>query len=105
MAIRYHLYPHPDGLRLLGGDTGRLFPEADWLAKEQVRKKAYLAREQAIEEAQKERGAKRSEKRANEEIDQLARDQARRETYLAREKAIAEAQEARRLKAKKQPPE
>jgi hypothetical protein len=79
--------------------------EATRLAKEQVRKKAYLDREQAIEGGQKEREAKRSEKRAAEEIEQLAREQVRREAYLAREKEIAAGQEARRLKAKRQPPE
>ena len=31
MAFGYHLYPYPDGLRLPGGDTGRLFPEGGWL--------------------------------------------------------------------------
>ncbi len=64
-----------------------------------------MAREQAIEEAQKERETKRSEKHAAEEIEKLAKDQSRREAYLAREKAIAEAQEAKKLEAKKQPPE
>jgi len=82
-----------------------LLCEAERLAKEQTRKKAYLAREQAIEDAQKERETKRSEKRAKEEIDQLAREQARREAYLAREKATAEDREAKKLKNKKQPPE
>ena len=79
--------------------------QEDQSLKEQERKKAYLAREQAIEEAQKKREAKRSEKLAAEEIEEIAKDQARREAYLARERAMAEAQEAKRLKAKKQPPE
>ena len=73
---------------------------AEQLAEEQVRKKAYLAREQVIEGDQKEKKAKRSEKRANEEIEQLAKDKARKEDYLAREKAIAEAQDERKLKDK-----
>ncbi len=73
--------------------------------KEHERKKASLAKEQVIEESQKERETKRIERRAAEEIEQLAREQARREAYLAQEKAIAEAQEAKKLKAKKQPPE
>jgi hypothetical protein len=75
--------------------------EATRLAKEQLRKKAYLTREQAFEGVQKEREAKRSEKRANEEIEQLAREKARREVYIAREKTTAETQEERKLKAKK----
>jgi hypothetical protein len=83
----------------------RVAEEAERLAKEKERKKAYLAREQVIEEAQRERETKRSAKRAAEEIEQLAREQARREAYLAREKAIAEAQEAKKLKVKNQPPE
>jgi len=48
---------------------------------------------------EKEKEAKRSEKRAAEEVKELAREQARREAYLAREKATAEAQEARKRKA------
>jgi len=82
----------------------RLEEEAERLAKEQVRKKANLDREEAIEKASKARKTKRSDKRAAEEIAQLAREQSRREAYLAREQAIAEAQEARKLKDKKQPP-
>jgi hypothetical protein len=60
-----------------------------------------LAREQVIEEAQKERETKRSEKRAIEEIEQLAREQARRKAYLAREQKITEDHETRKLKDKK----
>ena len=56
----------------------RMEEETEGLAKEQGIKKAYLAKEQAIEEAQKAKETRRSEKRANEEIDQLAREQARR---------------------------
>ena len=74
-------------------------------ARDQARRKANLAREQAIAEDQKERETKRAEKRTAEEIEQSARDQARRKANLAREQAIAEDQEARKLKAKKQPPE
>ena len=82
----------------------RIEEETEGLAKEQGRKKAYLAREQGIEEAQKTKKTQRSEKRAAEEIRQSDKDQARREAYLAREKVTAEAQEARKLKDKKQPP-
>ncbi len=78
--------------------------EAERSTGEQVRKKAYLAREQAIEKARKGRETERSQKRATEEIGQLARDKARREAYFATERAIAKAQEARKLKTKKQPP-
>ncbi|OGO05445.1 MAG: hypothetical protein A2Y91_07125 [Chloroflexi bacterium RBG_13_54_8] len=74
--------------------------EAEQLAKDQARRKAYLASEQAIEKELKARGTKRSEKRAAEETEQPAKDQARGKAYLAGEQAIAEAQEA-----EEQPPE
>ena len=77
--------------------------EVELLAKDQVRKKAYLAREQEIENGQKAEAAERGENHANEEIKELAREKARKEAYVAREKAIAQDQEARKLKAKKQP--
>jgi hypothetical protein len=80
----------------------RIEEETEGLAREQGRKKAYLARERAIEKAQKEKEAKRSGKRAKEEIDQLDREQARKKDYLAREKATAEAQDVRKRKAEKQ---
>ncbi len=79
--------------------------EAGRLDKEQVRKKAYLAREEAIEKASKASKTKRTEKRAAEEIGQSTKDQARKDASLAKEQAIADAQEARKLKAKKQPPQ
>ena len=82
----------------------RIEEETEGLAREQGGKKAYLAREQAIEQAQKAKETKRSEKRAKEEINQLAREQARKKDYLAREKATAEAQDVRKLKAKKPTP-
>lgn len=75
--------------------------EAEQLAKELVRKNAYLIKEEAIEKAAKEMETKRREKQANDEIEQLARDRTRRKALLAREQTIAEAQEARQLKAKK----
>jgi len=80
----------------------------DWeeqSAAEQARRKANLAREQAIEEGLKARKDRGAEKRAAEEAGQLAREQARRKANLAREQAIAEDQEARRLKRGKQTPE
>ena len=82
----------------------RAAEEAQLLAKEQVRKKAYLAREKAVEEASQARETKRTEMRAAEESGQSAKDQARKDAYLAREQAIAKDQEARKIKAKKQPP-
>ncbi|MFH1031800.1 MAG: hypothetical protein V1767_04485 [Chloroflexota bacterium] len=72
--------------------------EAELIAKEQVRKKAYLAREEAIEKTSKANETKRAEKRAREEIEQLSKDQARRQALFAKEQAIAEAQEARKAK-------
>src|SRR4030042_1379213 len=83
----------------------RTAEEAECIAKEQVRKKAYLVREEAIEKASKARKTKRTEKQAAEEIGQSAKDQARREAYLAKEQTIEKAQEARKFKAKKQPPQ
>ena len=83
----------------------RAAEEAERLARDQERKKAYLSSEKAIEEAQKEKETKRLEKRAAGEAKQSAREQARREAYLAREKAIAEAEEARKRKAEKLSPE
>ena len=76
--------------------------EAEQVAKDKVRKQAYLAREQEIEKGQKDRQLKQAEKRASEDIQDSAREKARKETYLAQEKAIAEAQEARKLKDKSQ---
>jgi hypothetical protein len=71
--------------------------EVERLAKEQVRKKAWFAREKAMEEAQEIARAKRKEKRAVEEAQQLDRGQARKKDWLAREQAIVEATEARRF--------
>ena len=75
--------------------------EAERLAKEQARKKAWLAKEKAIDEAQEVAQAKRAEKRAVEEAEQLANEQARKKTWLAQEKVIAEATEARRARENK----
>ena len=79
----------------------RAAKEAERLAKEQARKKTWLAGEKAIEEAQKVAQAKRAEKRAVEEAEQLAKEQARKKTWLAQEKAIAEATEARKARENK----
>ncbi|MFC1935128.1 hypothetical protein ACFLXZ_02305 [Chloroflexota bacterium] len=80
----------------------RAAEEIELLAKDQARRKANLAREQAIGEDQKVRKTKRAEIRAAEDIRQSARDQSRREANLAKEQAISEAEDARKLKAKKQ---
>lgn len=80
----------------------RIQEEVELLAKEQVRKKANLDREEAIAKASKARKTKQAEKQATEEIKQSARDKARRKDTLAREQAIEKDQEARKLKAKKQ---
>lgn len=74
------------------------------LAKELERKKAYLAREQAIDKASQSKQSERAEKRATEEGAQLARDEARRKAYSARETAMAEARESKKLRDKKQTP-
>ena len=76
--------------------------EAQRLAKEQERKKAYVAKEQATEQASQSRQVERAEKRATEEAGQLARDEARKKAYSARETAMAEAREAKKLRDKKQ---
>ena len=74
--------------------------EAKRVIKEQVRKKAFLAREQVIKEASKVKESQRATKRANEESKQLSKDRARKEASLAREQAIAEDQKARKFKPK-----
>ena len=91
-------------LNVTNREERRSAEEARQLAKEQIRKKAYMAREEAIEKASKERQTRQAEKRATEEIGKLAKGQTRRKALLAKEQAIAEAQEARKLKAKNQPP-
>jgi len=72
--------------------------EARLLAEDQARTKAYSAKEQVIEKAQKLKDAQRAEERAREEIKELAKEKSRKEVYLAHEKIIAAEQEARRLK-------
>jgi len=74
--------------------------EVELLAKEQIRKANYFAREREREQAEKAKATKRAEKYANDRIKDLAREKARKESYLAREKALAEAHEARKLKEK-----
>lgn len=81
----------------------RAAQETRRLAKDEAKKKADSAREQAIEKSSQAKEIKRAEERVAEEIEQLTKDKARKEAYLAREQAIAEAQE-KRLKGKKEPP-
>lgn len=78
--------------------------QAQRQAKEQERKKAYLAKEQSIEKASQSRQAAQGEKRAAEEAVQLARGEARKKAYSDRETAMAEARESKKLKDKKQTP-
>jgi hypothetical protein len=68
---------------------------------QQLRKEADLARERAIEEAQRVAEAKRAGKRTAEEAEQLARQQARKEAWLAKEQAIEEASQARKAREMK----
>ena len=72
--------------------------EAEQIAKDQIRKKAYLAREHEIEKGQKASENRQAEKRASEDIRDSAREKARKDTYLAQEKKIAEEQETRKIK-------
>ncbi len=74
--------------------------EARILAKEQARTRAYLAREQEIEKAQKIKEDQRASGRADEEIQEMAKEKARKEAYQARENKIAEDQEARKSRNK-----
>ena len=83
----------------------RIAEEADRLNKEQERRKAYMAREQALEKDSSAREAGRAEKRASDEVAQSAAEQTRKKALAAREMKIAEAQEARRLRDKQQPSE
>jgi hypothetical protein len=69
--------------------------EAERLSKKQVKRKANVDREQAIQKDLKARYAKESEKRIAKEAERLAKDLTRKKVYLAKEQAIAE---ARRLK-------
>jgi hypothetical protein len=75
--------------------------EAERLSKKQVKRKANIDREQAIQKDLKARYAKESEKRAAEESRRLVKDQARRKAYLAKEQAMAEARKARKPKDNK----
>ena len=75
--------------------------EAERLSKKQVKRKANIDREQAIQKDLKARYAKESEKRIAKEAERLAEDQSRRKAYLAKEQAMAEARKARKLKDNK----
>ena len=75
--------------------------EAERLSKQQVKRKANIDREQAIQKDLQTRYTKESEKRIAKEAERLAKDQARRKAYLAKEQAMAEARKARKLKDNK----
>ena len=75
--------------------------EAESLAKDQARTKAYLAKEQVIEKSQKIKEDQRAKDRLSENIKETAKDKARGEAYQDREKKIAGEQEARRAKDQK----
>ena len=79
----------------------RAAKESERLSREQARREAWFAREQAIEEAQKKAQAERAEKRRIEEAEQLAREQARKKAWLAREQVIEEVNESRRARENK----
>ncbi len=68
-------------------------------AREQERKKAYMAKEQAMAMAADSRKSGQAGARATEETARLAWEQARKEAYSANEKKTAEAHEARKARA------
>ena len=74
--------------------------EAQSLTRDQERSKAYLAREQKIENGQKIKENQRTEDRVGEENRELVKEKARKEAYAAREKILAQEQETRKLKNK-----
>jgi len=74
--------------------------ESKLLAKEQARTKAYLAREQEIENKEKVRETHRVVERAQEEVREQDKEKIRKEAYQAREKKIAEDMEQRTQKNK-----
>jgi hypothetical protein len=78
--------------------------EAAILIQDEVRKKAYRAKEVDRERSQQAKETQRAELRTNEDIKELAKEKARKEALFAKEKAMDEAQEARKLKEKKETP-
>jgi hypothetical protein len=74
--------------------------EAQSLAREQARAKAYQDREKDIEKAQAIKDAQRAESRSREEAQEQAREKARKDAYLSREKKMAEEHEIRKSKNK-----
>ena len=76
--------------------------EAKLLAREKVRTKAYLVREQEIEKVQKQKEDQRALERVSQEIKDQSKEKARREAYVAREEKIA-ANLAARLDMHKKP--
>ena len=78
----------------------RKIEDAKSLAREQVRKEAYNAREQSLEKSQEAKSAKRAEKTSAEDLKQLEREKARKESFISREKSLAEAEAMRKNKEK-----
>jgi len=74
----------------------QLAKEATRLTKEEERRRLWFAKENALEEAQREVEAKRREKRIVEEAEQQAREQERRKAWLAQEQALERTREARK---------
>jgi hypothetical protein len=68
------------------------------LAKEQARKKASFAREQAIEETERVDKAKRAVKNAPAEAERLTKEQARKKAFIANEQAIEETERVDKAK-------
>jgi hypothetical protein len=78
--------------------------EAAILIQDEVRKKAYRAKEVDRERSQQAKETQRAELRTNEDIKDLAKEKARKAAYFAKEKAMDEAQEARKAKENKEAP-
>ena len=78
----------------------RVSEEANNEARSLERKKANLAREQAIEKDLEERRIRESEKRAAKETRRQLRDDERRKANIVREQAIAKDLEDRNVKVK-----
>jgi hypothetical protein len=75
--------------------------DAEMLAREQARKKDYIEREIALEQAGKARQSKKMEQQITDENKRLASEQIRKQNYLLKEKALSEANEVRKNKEKK----
>jgi hypothetical protein len=70
--------------------------EAEQLAKDDLRKKAYMEKELSIETRGKARELKQSEKRLADELKNISREKTRKEAYLKHEEKIRKSQEDRK---------